>query len=254
MHGNNEPESPPPVPAFFFGLDLGQVSDYSALCLLRRDAAPRLATPRFTLANITRIPLGTSYVRIVGKVAGLVGNPELRPEVEDIGAWIPGNSVPVYKAPPPTLVIDGTGVGRPVVDMFVSAKPKLSARMTPVNITGGNAWSEVAWDAKGTRGYHVSKTELVSTLQACLQSGRLDVPSNLTYSDLLKSELQNFRVKVSRSANELFEAREGEHDDLVLAVALALWVGSRPVHRSRWADDPFAPPAPTRDAYDPCRR
>ena len=37
-------------------------------------------------------------------------------------------------------------------------------------------------------------------------------------------ELGTFTVKITSSANETFEAwREREHDDLVLAVALATW-------------------------------
>ena len=43
---------------------------------------------------------------------------------------------------------------------------------------------------------------------------------------LLRAELLNFRVKITAAANETFGAwREGEHDDLVLAVALACWAG-----------------------------
>lgn len=42
-------------------------------------------------------------------------------------------------------------------------------------------------------------------------------------------ELGLFRVKVTLSANETFETwRERDHDDLVLALALALYVGSIP--------------------------
>jgi hypothetical protein len=38
--------------------------------------------------------------------------------------------------------------------------------------------------------------------------------------------MQNFKAKITASANETFEAwREGQHDDLVLAVALAVWGG-----------------------------
>jgi hypothetical protein len=45
-------------------------------------------------------------------------------------------------------------------------------------------------------------------------------------------ELLAFRVKVTASANETFEAwRERDHDDLVLAVATAAWVGERVTQR-----------------------
>jgi hypothetical protein len=45
---------------------------------------------------------------------------------------------------------------------------------------------------------------------------------------VLIKELQNFKVKITAAANEIFEAwREGEHDDLLLAVAIAAWMGER---------------------------
>ena len=42
----------------------------------------------------------------------------------------------------------------------------------------------------------------------------------------MKQELLNFRVKITANANETFNAREGTHDDLVLAVALPIWLAS----------------------------
>jgi hypothetical protein len=45
----------------------------------------------------------------------------------------------------------------------------------------------------------------------------------------LAEELAAFRVKITLAGNETFEAwRERDHDDLVLAVAMALYLGSFP--------------------------
>jgi hypothetical protein len=51
----------------------------------------------------------------------------------------------------------------------------------------------------------------------------------------LVRELQNFQVKITAAANETFGVwRDGQHDDLVLAVALASWWGERnPPHRTK---------------------
>jgi hypothetical protein len=47
-----------------------------------------------------------------------------------------------------------------------------------------------------------------------------------------RTELLAFRAKVTASANETFEAwRERDHDDLVLAVATAAWVGEHVTQR-----------------------
>ena len=43
----------------------------------------------------------------------------------------------------------------------------------------------------------------------------------------LAAELRNFEVRVTDAAHLQFSHREGAHDDLVLAVALALWGHTR---------------------------
>jgi len=43
-------------------------------------------------------------------------------------------------------------------------------------------------------------------------------------AEVLVNELLNFEVKITAAANDVYGAwREGTHDDLVLAVALACW-------------------------------
>jgi hypothetical protein len=62
-----------------------------------------------------------------------------------------------------------------------------------------------------------------------LQDRRLKVVGGLPLASLRADEPAAFRVKVTLAGNETFESwRERDHDDLVLAVALALWVGSFP--------------------------
>ena len=57
---------------------------------------------------------------------------------------------------------------------------------------------------------------------------RLQVAPELAEADTLVRELTTFEVRVTSSANETFGAwREGEHDDLVLAVAVAAWIAER---------------------------
>jgi hypothetical protein len=65
-----------------------------------------------------------------------------------------------------------------------------------------------------------------------LQARRIKVPPSLPEAQTMLQELLNFRVKVTASANETFEAwRERDHDDLVLPVATATWVGERTLRR-----------------------
>jgi len=55
----------------------------------------------------------------------------------------------------------------------------------------------------------------------------LKIASQLPEADTLTRKLQNFQVKITGAANDTYGAwREGTHDDLVLAAALALWTGT----------------------------
>jgi hypothetical protein len=206
---------------YFVGLDLGQASDYTALAILERtkptdriyssaeafyglDAVPvGETTPKkeksFAVRHLERFPQGTSYPVICERVVDLFDEPPL------LGG---------------TLAVDQTGVGRAVVDMIRRAQPQAIIR--PITIVSGHA--VLPDDA----GWHVPKKELVSVLQVLLQSRRLQVARGLPMASVLVRELETFRVKITASANETFESwRERDHDDLVLSVAMAAWVGDR---------------------------
>jgi hypothetical protein len=77
-------------------------------------------------------------------------------------------------------------------------------------------------------GWRVPKRDLVAVLQVLLQTGRLKIASALPDADTLQRELLAFEVKITSAANDTYGAwREGAHDDLVLAVALACWRGEQ---------------------------
>jgi hypothetical protein len=65
------------------------------------------------------------------------------------------------------------------------------------------------------------------------QTQKLKVVLDVSAAVSLVEELLNFQVKITASANETFGTwREGRHDDLVLAVAVAAWAGeSMPMGR-----------------------
>lgn len=205
------PPPPPPPPFLYLGLDLGQASDYSALCIAERNRRPRYHDEpregdpaRYRVGHLQRYPLKTSYPAIVAAVAALV---------RDLAGRDP--------RPALRLVVDATGVGRPVVDLL--RRERLPADLVDVTITGGDA---VAQDGKAFR---VPKRDLVSTVQVALQSERLKVASGLPDAATLTRELLAFQVKISiETAHDSYGAwREGAHDDLVLATALAVWYGER---------------------------
>jgi len=119
------------------------------------------------------------------------------------------------------LIVDGTGVGRPVVDLLRVAKP--GCLVMPAVITSGQR--ESLCDGY----YGIPKRDLIVGLQVLLQQGCLQIAGGLRYGPALAAEMAAMEVKVSSAGREQFGAwREGTHDDLVFAVALACW-GARKV-------------------------
>ncbi len=220
--------------AFFFGLDLGQAQDYTAIAIVERleipinrrevsrlrrtrDGSGLLASTRcviwdrlerrFLVRFLQRFRLGTSYPDIVARVTDLVNRRSLR-----------GRTY---------LAVDSTGVGRPVVDMLRRAR--LPAPLSEITITGGD---QVNGD---WHHYRLPKRDLVSVIQVMLQERTLRIASTLAEAGTLTAELGNFEARISPRGHDTYGAaadwREGANDDLVLALAMACWLGSRPSHR-----------------------
>ncbi|MCI4567206.1 hypothetical protein [Lysobacter sp. CFH 32150] len=196
---------------FAVGVDVGQSQDPSAICVASRIVTeplnPALAQlnpfpkPRVEVHHLERLKLGTPYPQQVDHIANML----LRAPLVTLN---------------PTVLVDYTGVGRPVFDMFHERPALRWAR--GIVITGGRETSAIP------AGWSVPKVELVSKLQALLHSGLLKIPRSLPDAKVLTRELQDFRVRYTDAGNAVFNAREGAHDDLVLALALAVFGLSRP--------------------------
>ncbi len=219
---------------FVVGLDLGQAADFTALCVVERLLPPRESRPAweppppvysgtynadgtarlgvqalylppadrreatYHVRHLERLPLGTKYPAIVQRVQGLLGTPPLD----------------VRRTP---LVIDRTGVGRAVTDMFEGGAVQPYA----ITITGGDQVSQEG------REFRVPKRDLVGVLVALFGGDRLRIAAGLAEGATLVNELLNFKVKINiATGNDSYESwRESTHDDLVLAVAMACWYG-----------------------------
>ena len=187
---------------FLLGLDLGQSTDYTAAAVVERLAVPGGASrPLYHIRHVERAKLGTPYPAIVARVQSLMKSEPLKGSTR--------------------LVVDATGVGLPVVDLLQQA----GLAPIPVSIHGGD---EVSYGATGV--WRVPKRDLVATLQVLLQTGRLKIADGLAEGPALAQEMLAFRVRIdARSGHDTFgnDWRENPHDDLVLAVALAVWYGER---------------------------
>lgn len=158
---------------------------------------PSGAQPQYHVRYLKRFPIGTKYPDIVNEVEKFTKRPDIQPNL---------------------LVIDGTGVGRAVTDLFHQRQ----SHFIPVQITGGNRVTK-------SGGYvNVPKRDLVSTVKVLLQTDRLKIAEGLPEAELLVEEMLNFQVKISTAGHDTYGAgREGTHDDLVLSVCLACWAGEK---------------------------
>ena len=212
------------------GVDLGQQRDPTAICVVERGYVPagklynasywvkgrELYGAReplkleYHVRHLERPALGTSYVEVVERVVELLkslGDEEL------------------------ILAVDTTGVGRPVADMlkerlerWLEEERNTYLHTAWITITGGDSVTKVEGG-----GIRVPKRDLASAPLVLMQNGQLKIAEALQLAPVLKRELLNFKVKINiATGHDSYEAwREGDHDDLVLAVAMACWAGER---------------------------
>jgi hypothetical protein len=197
---------------FWVGLDLGQARDWTALAISEQVGTH---PNRYQTRYLERWQ-PHRYSDVVAKLAGIIA--KLRTPVHAWDGWH-------YQAErsPVTLVVDRTGVGRPIGDAFLDAQ--LDCHLELVTITGGDS---VTRDGNTVR---VPKRDLAGGVAVLLQTERLKIAEELTFAEILRAELKNFRVRISAAGHDSYGAgddwRESAHDDLVLAQALALWAAEQ---------------------------
>jgi hypothetical protein len=209
--------------SFFIGVELGQVSDVTAIAVVESLTLPILRSEEvrsrnwvsvhpvyrapdgsetrehppvnFALRHLERIPAGVSYPEIVSRVESLHS-----------------------QLAKPAVILDATGVGKAAVELF---------RLSNFNLS---VFTLMAGDqmVQDGRSYRIPKRDVISTTQVLLQTGRLKIARSLPHAALLARELVNFHFKVGQDRSEdVLDWREGPDDDLVLALAIAAWEAER---------------------------
>ena len=146
------------------------------------------------------MPLGTPYPRVVARVQEILQHPDLMSNC--------------------AVVADATGVGAPVIDMLRAAR--LGCDLTAVMITGGDKQTQ-----SGST-YNVPKRDLLASLQILLERSELKIPRSLPQLSALLRELHDFSATIGPNGRTRLGADGcGEHDDLVIALALACWRAKR---------------------------
>src|SRR5215203_3938723 len=200
------------IATYYVGLDLGQSADYTALAVVQKVPAYDPQTGKHStelrLRHLERYPLKTPYTQIADHVHDLLSGPPFTVPVLENGR---------VAKPSTQLIVDATGVGTAVTDLLTERRLKF----VEVTITGlGQRVSR-----NGTRKYSVPKQDLVAALEVPFHKGTLKVAKGLEGWPKLREELLNFRRKQNKvTAHISYEHwRESDHDDLVLAAALACW-------------------------------
>jgi hypothetical protein len=189
-------------------VDFGQSNDYTAIIAgetyattertLQRDwRGPKEMqvhehrTYNYRITNAHRVALGTSYPLIVKQI-----------------------SVFLQVMPDADLIIDGTGVGRAVVDSLRASGMKPIS----ISITPGLEVNKISW-----REYRVQKPELVTSLIMVAQQLRLKVAPEIKLRETHRT--RDCSIYTARTATGImtFEGVDGEHDDLVMALSCGIW-------------------------------
>jgi len=198
---------------FFISADLAQVNDYTAITTIERINQGADRETEYHLRHIERPERGTTYPKIVERLKA-IANSKLIADADK------------------TVIVDITGVGRPVWDLLKESDFDGKTLLTGILITGGNTVKEDG------NIYSVPKRDLITALQVAFQNGRLKIALGLPEADTLVKELNNFKVKININGHDQYEAwREGIHDDIVLSAAMGIWTAAQPQHT--WEIDFF---------------
>lgn len=197
---------------FFISVDLGQAADFTAVSVLETRQGSGIVN------HLERFPLGLSYVDQVNQIK----------LIHQFVSRLTNN---------PTLIVDFTGVGRPISNYLTDA----GLRHVKISITGGDQ------EHRDGDEWRVPKRNLVSSFLIALQTGKLKIASGLLESETLIKELQNFKMKINvKTGHDSYEAwREGVHDDLVLSVAMGVHISGL----WKMPDRSVSRPTPRRDIW-----
>jgi hypothetical protein len=199
---------------YFIGVSLGQAQERTALAVVETQQEQYGCEPVCKVRHLKRYDIGTSFPDVIedtiNTAEGIIEQAKQKP----------------------ALILEATGVGAPVVNLFHRERQKHGQTtgyrlkvdgMAAAMITAGDM--ESSEHQQHVRYYRLPKRNMASVVQVLLQTGCLKIAPQLAEMQTLLTELQNFKVKINTAASsDSFDPlREGEEDDLVFSVAVACW-------------------------------
>ncbi len=203
------------------GLDLGKYHDPSAVVTVEvvqayeycREGVIVLPVTKpvgdrvYRVVHIERPELGTDYHRVRERVAAIMRNLENHYGIR------------------PALVLDATAIGELMFEEF----EKMDIKPTGIVSSGGFLSNRVRRNV-----YSVPKLDLVNVAEILTLSNRLAVNERLPLARILRKELATFRRKITAAGHVTGEhEKTTDHDDILLAMCMALWYGERGPGRRR---------------------
>lgn len=199
----------PQIDRWILSADLGQTGDPTAITVAHHVVTPldrwtpirereywkQERTETIDALHIERLPLNMSYVDQVRHIRTLL----IRPPFDRLK---------------PDFLIDSTGVGKGVADLFDALHVK------PIRVTIS---SGLETNQHGAYEFTVPKQELISSLDAAMHSSKLRIASKLREADALRNEFVDFERKITASGRATYAARATAHDDLVLSLSMVTW-------------------------------
>lgn len=210
---------------FIVCTDLGKKRDNYANMVI--EAKPTIVSGSSLLQNpdrtVTRYHIvyleqqkGLRYPEQVSRLVNLVNYAEIRNDY--------------------TLLVDGTGIGEPVVDYIRDA----GLFPIPIIFTNGNTVNEIYADigqvfagtqdklraARTLKEIRIPRDDLVSAGQILMQQDRIRVAQGINYREELETQLMSFvGTKLNKTTGrQKYEAADEEiHDDLVVDYLMGAW-------------------------------
>lgn len=228
------------------GVDIGKHMDPSAIIgveLVPEMIDPNLGDPRAQDAHYMRKPvklinryhvrymerpdLGTDYGTLLSKVNAIMNTPELRGESR--------------------LIVDIGNVG----DALWEEWNRQGLAPIGIRFTAGDR------ETVSPQGYNVPKIDMITRMMLVFARKRIlfgsfdpeRYPEYERLKRVIARELQNLRASYTARGHVQIEAPSGEHDDMVMALAMVLWWFERTYTPSR-TEEGYVDER-SHDTYDP---
>ena len=183
------------LPFYTLGLDPGKARDPTALALIESDYDDDIDR----LRELHRFPLGTPLTELPALLTPRLTTPPLAGRVR--------------------IAIDATGIGGAIVELLRQRLPRIDVHA--ITITSG---ASVTGTRKDPR---VPKQDLIATTSVILEQGFLRIAKDMRETETLRDELLSFQQNSTEHGHDTFGATSGQHDDLVIALSLALWLAEK---------------------------